>query len=124
MHSNFIIVAKFSLPYEMEIAKVFLESNGIKCIVKDELTIQSYHFLSNAIGGVKLLVPENDLSEARKLLIKQQIITEPIIVDQDSTEIKLANNLNSILIFIKKIRISTKIFFLLFLGFIVYYFLK
>jgi len=123
MHYNFIIVAQFYLPHEMEIAKLLLESNDIECITKDKLTIQSYHFISNAIGGVKLLVSENDFNKARELLIKQQIITESTLPSQDSTEVKLANTLNAILTFINKLNISIK-FLLLVLVLIIYCYLK
>lgn len=34
----------------------------------DELTVQSHNFLSNAVGGVKLQVPENDVTNALNIM--------------------------------------------------------
>ena len=45
-----------------------MESEGITCFVKDELTVQVNPFYSNAIGGVKLQVPESELNKAIEIL--------------------------------------------------------
>ncbi|VAW25747.1 hypothetical protein MNBD_BACTEROID06-621 [hydrothermal vent metagenome] len=65
---DFIIIATFTLPSELAIAKSRLESEGIECLIKDELTIQSYNFLSNAVGGVKLFVHKSKSERARTIL--------------------------------------------------------
>lgn len=65
---NWIIVTSFTLPLKANLAKGKLQSQGIPSILKDELTVQADNFLSNAIGGVKLLVHENDYASARQIL--------------------------------------------------------
>ena len=45
--------------------------------IKDELTIQTYNFYSNAIGGVKLQVTENDYERAYKILKELGYIKKP-----------------------------------------------
>ena len=94
MSSNFVIVYSFLYPHEMEIAKHALESHGIPCFSEDSLTVQSYQFISNAVGGVKLLVAKNDLKKSIELLILKEIIPQPKQKNKLSTEVKLSNMLN------------------------------
>ena len=94
MSSNFVIVYSFLYPHEMEIAKHALESHGIPCFSEDSLTVQSYQFISNAVGGVKLLVAKNDLKKSIELLVLKEIIPQPKQKNKLSTEVKLSNMLN------------------------------
>jgi Putative prokaryotic signal transducing protein len=48
--------------------KGLLEENEIFCSLKDENTILSDPLLSNAIGGIKLLVPEQMYSKAKEII--------------------------------------------------------
>jgi len=66
--SGFITVAVFSLPQDAYIAKLKLESEGMRTFLKDELTIQSDNFLSQAIGGVRLQVLAADVNRAKEIL--------------------------------------------------------
>lgn len=45
-----------------------LRDAGINCYLKDEYTVTIDPILSNAIGGIKLVVNEADLNAAQKLL--------------------------------------------------------
>jgi len=65
--NDFITMATFTLPSEMVIARSKLESEGIECQTLDELTVKSYNFLSNAMGGVKLQVRSLDISKRLNL---------------------------------------------------------
>jgi len=56
--------------------KSYLESEGIDCFLKDELTINSDPLISNAIGGVKLQVQEEDYARAYELLQLKGYINE------------------------------------------------
>ncbi|MCC7302049.1 MAG: DUF2007 domain-containing protein [Bacteroidia bacterium] len=69
-HSSFrwITVASFNAPHDAYIMKAYLESEGIECFLKDELTVQVNIFYSNAIGGVKLQVREEDVEKAKDVL--------------------------------------------------------
>ena len=64
----FITVATFTYPHEAAILKGRLESEGIECFLRDELTVQVYNFYSNAIGGVKLQVRRCDVSLVYRIL--------------------------------------------------------
>ena len=63
-----IVVASFSFPHEAQIARASLESAGIPAVVADEHTINMQWLYSNALGGVKVLVPPEQAEEARSLL--------------------------------------------------------
>lgn len=67
---DFVTIATFTLPTDLVIAKGVLESRNIECIVEDELTVQVYNFISNAIGGVKLKVHSENFEHAKSILIE------------------------------------------------------
>ena len=123
MNSNFTVVYSFLYPHEMDIAKHALESHGIKCFSEDNLTVQSYQFISNAVGGVKLIVSNENLEKAIEILVSKGII--PILnkPKDPSTEDILANNLNTLISSVKTIKIRWQIMFFLILGFTIYYFI-
>jgi len=74
---NWITITSFTFPVEAHMAQGFLESEGIVTMLKDELTVQVNSFYSNAVGGVKLQVKENDYDEALMILQKGGYIVEP-----------------------------------------------
>ncbi|WP_435249669.1 DUF2007 domain-containing protein [Vibrio sp. nBUS_14] len=63
-----IVVARFSFPHEAHIAKANLESAGIESFIADEHTVNTQWLYSNAIGGVRLMVLEENLEEATEIL--------------------------------------------------------
>ena len=63
--------------HELAVARSWLESEGVECYVKDELTVQVNPFYSNAIGGVKLQVREEDAERAIQLLKEGGFLEEP-----------------------------------------------
>jgi DNA-directed RNA polymerase subunit RPC12/RpoP len=65
-----------------------LESEGITCFVKDELTVQVHPFISNAIGGVKLQVKESDLSQTI------EILKETGYIKDDNLQVSKKSHLN------------------------------
>nr|EKW6896828.1 DUF2007 domain-containing protein [Acinetobacter baumannii] len=67
---QWIVVKTFSFPYEAQIAKTQLEAFGIPAYIENEHTINMDWFYSNALGGVRLLVPENYVDEAKLFLEK------------------------------------------------------
>ena len=55
-------------PAEAEVLKSFLESHGIKCILKG-LVVQSVHpFSADGLGEVKIFVDQRDYKKAKKLI--------------------------------------------------------
>ncbi len=70
------ILVAFMYPHEAHMAKTYLFSEGIDSELRDELTVQVDNFYSNAIGGVKLLVKEEDFSKGLEVLKKGGYINE------------------------------------------------
>lgn len=57
---KFVTIISFTYSFQAYILKGKLESEGIICFIKDELAVQSNPIYSNALGGIKLQVMEQD----------------------------------------------------------------
>ena len=57
--------ARFNWPYQAELFRAFLESHGLDALVFDTL---SSGYSDGALVGVRVMVLDDDLAEARKLL--------------------------------------------------------
>lgn len=64
MNDNYKILAVFDYSTEAHVTKSRLDSEGFKTMLMDEKTIDTDPLVSNAIGGVKLLVHKNDFEKA------------------------------------------------------------
>jgi hypothetical protein len=71
MTDKLVTVARYSMPYEANLAKSILDSAGIPAFVADEFTIGMNWLYSNALGGVKLQVPESLAFDAQELLVAE-----------------------------------------------------
>ena len=80
MSNSYQTIYIFNLPQDAYLVKSLLESCDIEVYLKDELTIQSDNFLSNALNGVKLQVPASQVEEAIAILIEHGYI------DKDKTK--------------------------------------
>ena len=67
MNSNYKVLAVFEYSTEAHVTKSRLDADGFKTMLMDEKTIDSDLLISNAIGGVKLLVHQNDFEKAAKI---------------------------------------------------------
>ena len=65
---NLIKIRSFDNYFLANITLTKLQSIGIECYLKDENTVTMDPILSNAIGGIKLVVKEEDAEEARQIL--------------------------------------------------------
>jgi hypothetical protein len=63
-----VTIATFSFPHEAHLAKVRLDAFGIPSFIADEHTINMQWFYSNALGGVRLQVPEGFAAQAHEFL--------------------------------------------------------
>lgn len=96
MIDNYIILATFPYSTEAQITKSKLEAEGIRVMLLDEKTVDSDPLISQAIGGVKLLVHNDNATEAIK--IYNQIRTyekdkngnDVVCVNCESTKILIA----------------------------------
>jgi len=62
--NNFVILASYRDLIEAEIVKGHLEAEGIQCVLTDDNTVAVNPFYSNAVGGVKLKVFQEDYDKA------------------------------------------------------------
>lgn len=67
MIDNYTILATFPYSTEAQVTKSKLEAEGLRVMLLDEKTIDSDPLISQAIGGVKLLVYNDDVTEALKI---------------------------------------------------------
>ncbi|MEH6534837.1 MAG: DUF2007 domain-containing protein [Psychroserpens sp.] len=95
MIDNYTILTTFPYSTEAQITKSKLEAEGISVMLLDEKTIDSDPLISQAIGGVKLLVANDDFEKA--LNIYNEI--RPYEVDTNGNPIQCPScNSNHILI--------------------------
>jgi putative signal transducing protein len=82
-----LVVATFPLPTEAEMARELLEQNGIAAVLRDAGFVGVHPWLSNAVGGVKLVVPAEDARRARELLAFAGLAAVfPRLVEDDPTD--------------------------------------
>ena len=70
---NIVTIWAFDNYIPAHIAMGRLQEEGIECWLKDENTVTIDPILSNAIGGIKLMVPEQDARRARGLLKRMEL---------------------------------------------------
>ena len=63
--SGLVEAARFNWPYQAELFRLFLGSHGLEAIVFDT---QSSGYSEGALVGARVMVLDEDLDEARKLL--------------------------------------------------------
>ncbi len=65
---SLVTLATFGSPQEAHLAMNRLKAAGIRVVLDDEMLLSNAWHLSNAVGGVKLLVRESDAERASKIL--------------------------------------------------------
>ncbi|HET6348940.1 MAG TPA: hypothetical protein VFH88_07650 [Candidatus Krumholzibacteria bacterium] len=68
MKGNWITVATYCRPVDAHLGRAQLEADGIMCVMSDEFLVRVDPFLSNAVGGVKLMVPVWEAERAKEIL--------------------------------------------------------
>ena len=108
---NWVYLYAYTLPNEAHLARVKLESEGIKVHLKDELTIQANPLYSEAIGGVKLFVQKEDLERAKAILISIDMMPED--PKEPNQLIAKFDKKTSKLPFLKNLSVELRMLFLL-----------
>jgi len=65
---NIVTLRSYDNYFLANITLTKLQDAGIECYLKDENTVTIDPILSNAIGGIKLVVKEDDAAEAKEIL--------------------------------------------------------
>ena len=68
-----ITVATFSKPEEAHLLRMRLEAGGVTAFVQDEYMVQMDWLYSNAIGGVRIQIAEEDVEAAKEILNDEPI---------------------------------------------------
>ncbi len=68
MSAHLVTIKTVTYPHELALIRGYLEAEGVECFVQDEMMAQVYNFYSNAIGGIKLQVREEDLDRAMRIM--------------------------------------------------------
>ncbi len=75
MSTKLIKIAEYRIVHEAEAAKMFLAEAGIPSFIEDAETVTMDWLLGNAIGYIKLTVPEDRVQEAVQVLQKKPATT-------------------------------------------------
>jgi hypothetical protein len=67
MIDHYTVLAAFPYSTEAQVTKAKLEAEGISVMLLDEKTVDSDPLISQAIGGVKLLVHNDNVKQALKI---------------------------------------------------------
>jgi len=113
---NYKHIATFTYPSELAVARSILEVNEIDCYVKDEITVQVHNFYSNAIGGIRLEVPDDEYHDAYEILSNSgynQFLNENIKTETSEIQTKEFSKLNKGLRFVIISIISIAVIFIL-----------
>ena len=82
-----VVAGAFTSVHEAYLAQSMLEAAGIEARVADDHTVSMNWTYSNALGGVKVLVPEDRWQDARLLLSSDaHDLVEPTSPDLSSDE--------------------------------------
>ena len=65
---KFTLLRRFQYSSEATIYKGKLESEGIEVFLRDQITIDSNPFYSNALGGIRMFVKTEDFDKANEIL--------------------------------------------------------
>ena len=63
-----ITIARYSFPFDAHISKAQLDAEDIPSFIADEHTVNMQWMYSNAMGGVRLQVPEEYAEKATTIL--------------------------------------------------------
>jgi cytochrome bd-type quinol oxidase subunit 1 len=69
--STLVTIYSVSFPDSPAIIKARLDSEGIECFTQNETTIQVDPLISNAVGGIKIQVKEQDAQQALEILYSE-----------------------------------------------------
>ena len=65
---SLVLVRTYTVSVTAQITKTKLESEGVECFLFDEHTATVYPLFDTAIGGIRLMVKEQDLARAQAIL--------------------------------------------------------
>ncbi len=76
-----VLLTRFNSLEEAFLARAMLDSAGIDAFIPDEYTLQNNWIWTTALEGVRLMVPEETLDDARNILKLSQENLSPYLTD-------------------------------------------
>lgn len=73
-----ITVASFSKPEDAHLLRIRLEAGGVPAYLQNENLVQIDWLYSNAVGGVRVQIDEQDVEKAREILTEEPLGDFPI----------------------------------------------
>ena len=102
MPNTFVTVASFDTAPEAWIFRNRLADAGLNPIIVDEHTVNTYWLYANAIGGIKVQIPANELSNFHQISNVEENISYPEFDDESPDELETCPDCGSIEIQIVK----------------------
>lgn len=84
----FVCVAVFSLPHESLILRARLDAEEIDYFVENENVISVQPFYSNAVGGIRIMVPEDQAEKALALISETEAIADDLKNEDENIDEK------------------------------------
>lgn len=84
--TSIVCVARFTNPEQAAVAKLALEAHGIRCALSNQSAIGMFWLMSDAIGGVEVLVTKTDESRALELLDQSSTSSADLIGEAWKTD--------------------------------------
>lgn|GEM_PF-171702 len=66
--NNYQVIAIFTFPSEYTVLRHLLEQANLRFVFQNETMVSVLPFHSNAVGGIRLLVHQDDIAEATEIL--------------------------------------------------------
>ena len=85
-------IASYPTAWEAELARGLLVDHGIDAVLQDDVIVNTNWLYSNAVGGVKLFVPDESVDEASKLLAVKVDVVETACPECESTDFEYYRN--------------------------------
>jgi hypothetical protein len=73
MADRLVTIRTFSLPWEADICRLFLEQEDIRAYVNEDRSAMVNYFWSIALGGIKVQIAESDSERAETVLAEVKI---------------------------------------------------
>jgi ribosomal protein S27AE len=75
-----LTVATFSKPEDAHMLRLRLEAGGVPAYIQDENMVQTDWLYSNAIGGVRVQIAEDDVDRAKEILRDPGVLAEHAVM--------------------------------------------
>ncbi|MEP6673850.1 MAG: hypothetical protein ABJA78_01800 [Ferruginibacter sp.] len=80
---DLVTIRTFDNYFNANIVLTRLQDAGIECYLKDEFTVTIDPLLTNAIGGIKLVIKDTDINDVSKMLEEMDTIYRDAAVCPD-----------------------------------------